>query len=114
EKHGPKTIVLARFVPIVRTFAPTVAGAAGMDYRQFLTYNILGGIGWIVSMTLLGYFLGEIPVVEKNLDKAVVGIVILSILPMVWHAVKEKKAAKSRIESLASPSVEAATKESVN
>ncbi len=93
EKHGPKTIVLARFVPIVRTFAPTVAGAAGMPYLQFLTYNIGGGILWISSMCLLGYFLGNIPAVEKNLDKAVIGIVILSILPMILHAIKEKRAA---------------------
>ncbi len=93
EKHGPKTIVLARFVPIVRTFAPTVAGAAGMDYKQFLIYNIAGGIGWITSMSLLGYFLGNVPVIEKNLDKAVVGIVLLSILPMILHTIKEKRAA---------------------
>lgn len=99
EKHGPKTIVLARFVPIVRTFAPTVAGAAGMDYRQFLTYNVMGGIGWITSMSLLGYFLGNVPVIEKNLDKAVIGIVLLSVLPMIWHAIKEKRASKSGMKS---------------
>ncbi len=91
EKHGPKTIVLARFVPIVRTFAPTVAGAAGMNYRQFIVYNIMGGIGWICSMLLLGYFLGGIPIIQKNLEKAVIGIVILSILPMILHAIKERK-----------------------
>lgn len=91
EKHGPKTIVLARFVPIVRTFAPTVAGAAGMDYRQFLVYNVVGGIFWICSMLTLGYFLGNIPIIEKNLDKAVLLIVLLSILPMIIHAVKERK-----------------------
>jgi membrane-associated protein len=95
EKHGPKTIVLARFVPIVRTFAPTVAGAAGMDYRQFLFYNVAGGIFWVTSMTLLGYFLGNIPIVEKNLDKAVVGIVLLSIAPMVAHAIKERKISRA-------------------
>jgi membrane-associated protein len=94
EKHGPKTIVLARFVPIVRTFAPTVAGAAGMDYKQFLTYNVLGGIGWIVSMSLLGYFLGNVDVIEENLSKAVILIVLLSVLPMVLHALKERKNAK--------------------
>ena len=91
EKHGPKTIVLARFVPIVRTFAPTVAGAAGMNYRQFLVYNVVGGIGWICSMLLLGYFLGNIPVVKNNLEKAVLGIVFLSVLPMILHALKERK-----------------------
>ena len=91
EKHGPKTIVLARFVPIVRTFAPTVAGAAGMNYRQFLIYNIMGGIGWICLMLLLGYFLGGIAIIQNNLEKAVLGIVFLSILPMVLHALKERK-----------------------
>lgn len=95
EKHGPKTIVLARFVPIVRTFAPTVAGAAGMEYKQFLTYNIAGGILWVTSMTLLGYFLGNIPIVEDNLEKAVILIVILSIAPMVVHAIKERKVSKA-------------------
>ena len=99
EKHGSKTIVLARFVPIVRTFAPTVAGAAGMNYRQFIVYNIMGGIGWVCSMLLLGYFLGGIPVIQKNLDKAVVGIVILSILPMILHAIKERKSQSFPAES---------------
>ena len=97
EKHGPKTIVLARFVPIVRTFAPTVAGAAGMNYRQFLVYNIAGGIGWICSMLLLGYFLGGISIVKNNLEKAVLGIVLLSILPMIVHAIKERKHSKSKV-----------------
>jgi len=92
DKHGPKTIVLARFVPIVRTFAPTVAGVAGMSYRQFVVYNVAGGIGWIVSMSLLGYFLGKIPLIEKNFEKAVILIVILSILPMVVHYFQERKA----------------------
>ena len=91
EKHGPKTIVLARFVPIVRTFAPTVAGAAGMEYRQFLLYNIFGGIGWVCLMLLLGFFLGQIEIVKNNLDKAVIVIVLLSILPMILHALKERK-----------------------
>lgn len=94
EKHGPKTIVLARFVPIVRTFAPTVAGAANMDYKQFLFYNVTGGIGWIASMSLLGYFLGNIPVIRDNLDKAILLIVFLSVLPMIIHAVQEKRAKK--------------------
>lgn len=107
EKHGPKTIVLARFVPIVRTFAPTVAGAAGMDYRQFLVYNIVGGIGWICSMLLLGYFLGNIPVVKENLEKAVLLIVFLSVLPMIIHAVKERKGKKpTGIPADSAPEVE--------
>ncbi len=95
EKHGPKTIVLARFVPIVRTFAPTVAGAAGMEYKQFITYNVAGGILWITSMTLLGYFLGSIDLVKDNLEKAVLLIVFLSIAPMIVHAIKERKVSKA-------------------
>ena len=93
EKHGPKAIVLARFVPIVRTFAPTVAGAAGMNYRQFVMYNVIGGISWIFSMTLLGFFLGKNLWVRENIDKVVIGIVILSIVPIVLHTMKEKRAA---------------------
>ena len=103
EKHGPKTIVLARFVPIVRTFAPTVAGAAGMNYRQFLVYNVVGGITWICSMLLLGFFLGNIPVVQKNLEKAVIGIVILSVLPMIVHALKERVSQPARASFEATP-----------
>jgi len=92
NKHGPKTIVLARFVPIVRTFAPTVAGAAGMPYRQFVVFNIVGGVAWIFSMTLLGYFLGNIAFIAHNLEKAVLLIVFLSILPVILHALKERRA----------------------
>lgn len=91
DKHGPKTIVLARFVPIVRTFAPTVAGAAGMNYRQFIAFNMVGGIAWIFSMTLLGFFLGNVGFIKNNLEKAVIFIVILSILPVITHALKEKR-----------------------
>ncbi|MDF2439927.1 MAG: rane-associated protein [Abditibacteriota bacterium] len=91
DKHGPKTIVLARFVPIVRTFAPTVAGIANMSYRTFATYNVVGGVGWICSMSLLGYFLGQNAWVQENLEKAVILIVVLSILPMVVHYFQERK-----------------------
>jgi len=91
DKHGPKTIVLARFVPVVRTFAPTVAGVAGMKYRTFLLYNIAGGIGWIASMSLLGYFLGRNETIQKNLDKAAIVIVLLSISPMILHFLQERR-----------------------
>ncbi|HVF85758.1 MAG TPA: VTT domain-containing protein [Abditibacteriaceae bacterium] len=92
EKHGPKTIVMARFVPIVRTFAPTVAGAAGMNYKSFATYNVLGGCGWVFICCLLGYFLGNIPAVKNNFEKAVILIVLLSILPIFIHWLQERKA----------------------
>lgn len=85
EKHGGKTIILARFMPIVRTFAPVVAGAASMTYRKFLSYNVFGGIGWVFSMTMLGYFLGRIHWIEKNLEKAVIIVVLLSVSPIFIH-----------------------------
>jgi membrane-associated protein len=94
EKHGGKTIVLARFIPIIRTFAPVVAGAASMNYRSFVFFNVFGGIGWVLSMTLLGYFLGRIPWVRDNLEKAVLIIIVLSISPIVvhwWQARREKR-----------------------
>jgi len=92
QKHGPKTIILARFVPIVRTFAPTVAGAAGMPYQQFVLFNIIGGVTWIFSMILLGFFLGKNAFIAHNLEKAVLLIVFLSILPVIFHALKERRA----------------------
>ncbi len=110
DKHGPKTIVLARFVPIVRTFAPTVAGAAQMEYSKFVLFNIVGGIGWIVSMSLLGFFLGNVPAVKDNLEKAVLLIVFLSILPMVVHWVMERRKGAGVLEATAdtvAPGVEA-------
>jgi membrane-associated protein len=92
EKHGNKTIVLARFVPIVRTFAPIVAGAAEMNYRHFLTYNIVGGILWAIGVTLAGYFLGSvIPDVDKYLLPIIIVIVFVSVLPGVLHVLKDEE-----------------------
>lgn len=100
EKHGGKTIILARFVPIVRTFAPIVAGAAKMSYRDFVFYNVLGGFLWVSSMLFAGYFLGGIVEsafgikLEQHIDKVVIVVVFLSILPIIyeyWKARKEKK-----------------------
>lgn len=86
ERHGGKTIVMARFVPIVRTFAPVVAGAAEMRYSSFLAYNVVGGLGWIWSMLLCGYWLGQlIPGLDKHIETLAIVIVLLSLLPMVWH-----------------------------
>ena len=82
EKHGGKTIVIARFMPIVRTFAPVVAGAANMTYRQFATYNIIGALLWVPSMTLTGYFLGlAFPDIDKHLHKLIALIIFVSLLP---------------------------------
>lgn len=92
EKHGPKTIVLARFIPIVRTFAPIVAGVGSMRYRTFITYNLIGGFLWGVGVTLLGYFLGNvIPDVDNYLLPIIGLIIILSILPPIYHVWKERR-----------------------
>jgi membrane-associated protein len=85
ELHGGKTIVLARFVPIVRTFAPFVAGVGRMHYPQFLFYNVVGGLAWVLICTLAGYFFGNFPVVKENFELVVVGIVVVSVLPIAWE-----------------------------
>ena len=85
ERHGGKTIVLARFVPIVRTFAPFVAGVGKMNYPQFLFYNVVGGIAWVVICTLAGYFFGNVTIVKENFELVVVGIVLVSVLPIAWE-----------------------------
>jgi membrane-associated protein len=84
ERYGGKTIVLARFVPIVRTFAPAVAGAAGMDYRRFVLFNVSGGVLWVWSMVLIGYFLGSaVPGISKHIETVIVIVVVLSVIPGV-------------------------------
>jgi membrane-associated protein len=96
ERHGGKAIILARFVPIVRTFTPFVAGIGRMSYARFVIYNILGGVGWITSMLLAGYWLGQIPWIRDHFEMVVIGIVLVSVLPMVGgvfnHWRKEKLA----------------------
>lgn len=89
EKHGGKTIIYARFVPIVRTFAPFIAGVAGMRYSRFLSFNIFGGIGWVFSLTTLGYALGNVDIVRRNFEKVVLLIIFISVLPVLkelWSA----------------------------
>ncbi len=82
ERHGGKTIIIARFVPIVRTFAPVVAGMANMGYRRFALFNIIGGVGWVFSMTMIGYLLVTIfPATEKHIEKVIIVVVFLSLLP---------------------------------
>ncbi len=91
-KHGSKTIVLARFVPIVRTFAPAVAGAAGMPYQKFVFFNIAGGIGWVFSTVLLGFFVGKtIPNIEKYLHLVIGIVIVLSFIPLIIEIRKQKK-----------------------
>jgi membrane-associated protein len=89
EKHGGKTIIIARFMPIVRTFAPVVAGMGKMEYRRFLSFNVFGGLLWVVSMTLIGYYLGKFAWVKKNIEIVIVIVVFLSILPGLIAAARE-------------------------
>lgn len=97
ERHGAKTIVLARFVPVVRTFAPTLAGVGKMRYRTFVTFNILGGIGWVASMTLAGYSLGRlIPDIESKLHWIVVVVIVLSFLPILLELRRGKHTRRAR------------------
>ena len=90
EKHGSKTIIIARFVPIVRTFAPFTAGLANMRYPIFLKYNIIGGICWVLGLTLLGFFFGNLPIVRQNFETVIFGIIGLSLLPMLVAMLNEK------------------------
>lgn len=105
EKYGPKTIILARFVPIVRTFAPFVAGAGAMNYKRFITYNIVGAVAWVVSMCGAGMALGQIQFVKERFEIIVIGIVILSVMPMVVEYIKARREG----ESPAAAAAEAAT-----
>lgn len=90
EKHGSKTIIIARFVPIVRTFAPFVAGIAQMNYSKFLKFNFIGGISWVLGLTLMGYFFGGLPFVKENFEIVIFGIIGISILPMIIEIVRVK------------------------
>jgi membrane-associated protein len=96
ERHGGKTIIIARFMPIVRTFAPVVAGVGKMQYRRFLSFNVFGGIGWVVSMTMLGYLLGSVyPPITKQIDKLIIVIIAVSLMPgaISWLSNRNKKPA---------------------
>ena len=90
EKHGPKTIIIARFVPIVRTFAPFVAGIGEMSYGKFIRFNVIGGVAWVVGLTLLGYFFGGLEFVKKNFETVIFGIIGLSVLPMIIEILRNK------------------------
>ena len=97
EKYGPKTIVIARFVPIIRTFAPVLAGVGAMRYRRFLTYNVLGGIGWVASMSWAGYLLGHaVPNISKHMHLLVIVIIVLSCIPIAVEIYRERRKASTR------------------
>ncbi len=98
ERYGAKTIFLARFMPIIRTFAPLVAGTAGMNYRTFLTFSVIGGVTWIWSMLLTGYFLGQyVPGVDKHIEKVIILVIFLSILPGIISWLKERRKAPAPV-----------------
>jgi membrane-associated protein len=94
ERHGAKTIVLARFVPVVRTFAPIVAGVGKMHYRTFVVFNVFGALLWAVGLTTLGYFLGQIDVVKNNIELAIVAIIAVSLVPEAIELVKRRREAR--------------------
>src|SRR5690606_30796563 len=91
DRHGGKTIVLARFLPIIRTYAPFVAGMSGMRYASFFVFNVAGAIAWISSFTLLGYFFGNLPVVKSNFQFVILGIIVVSVLPIVFEMVRTRQ-----------------------
>lgn len=94
EKHGGKTLIYAKFVPIVRTFAPFIAGVGRMRYTRFLSFNIFGGLGWVLLVVLAGYHLGGIPLVRRNFDKAVLFIIFVSVAPMIVQVVRARLKAR--------------------
>jgi membrane-associated protein len=94
EKHGGMTIFLARFVPIIRTFTPFVAGVSKMPYRYFITWNLIGGVSWVATFVILGYFFGNIPFVQKNFELVIVAIILISFVPALTEALKARRELK--------------------
>jgi membrane-associated protein len=90
DKHGGKTIIITRFLPIVRTFAPFVAGMGAMTYKRFLAYNFIGGLLWVVSFVWAGHFFGNMPIVRKNFTLLIMGIIVISILPIVVEGIRHR------------------------
>ncbi|MBK7856104.1 MAG: DedA family protein [Bacteroidetes bacterium] len=91
HKHGGKTIIYARFVPIVRTFAPFVAGIGTMNYSRFISFNVIGALIWVIVFTYLGYLFGDLPFVQGNFSKIIIVIILVSVLPIVWEMIKARR-----------------------
>lgn len=102
EKYGGRAIIYARFVPFARTFAPIVAGIGEMSYRKFVSFNVIGGILWVLSMTLMGYFFGNIPFVKKNFEFVIIGVILLSLMPVIFGYLKHRKENKIKTEETVS------------
>jgi membrane-associated protein len=98
DRHGGKTIIYAKFVPIIRTFAAFIAGVGRMHYVRFLAFNVFGAIGWVTLMVSLGYFLGGVPLIRHNFEKVVLGIIVISLLPAGLHLLKSRRA-KQTVDS---------------
>lgn len=97
ERHGARAIVLARFVPIVRTFTPITAGVSGMNYRTFVTFNVIGGTIWAFGVTLLGYYLGQVEAVEANLEVAILAVIAVSLSPIAFEVIRSRRARRRSI-----------------
>lgn len=97
EKHGGKTIIIARFVPIIRSFAPLVAGVGRMSYGRFLSFNVIGGVGWVLLLTGAGYFFGNIPLVKNNYSLAIIAIIAISTVPIAVEYVRHRRAKSKRM-----------------
>lgn len=98
EKYGGRAIIYARFVPFARTFAPIVAGVAQMEYKKFVSFNIFGGMLWVLSMTLIGYYFGNIPFIKKNFEYVIIGVIILSLVPVIMGYLKHRRESKLKAE----------------
>ena len=97
EKYGGKTIILARFMPIIRTFAPFVAGIGQMRYARFALFNVVGGVAWVASFTVAGYFFGNVPVVKRNFHFVIVAIIVISIMPPIIEYLRVRRAAAAKV-----------------
>jgi membrane-associated protein len=103
ERHGGKTLIYAKFVPVVRAFAPYMAGVGRMSYVRFLSFNVWGGLGWVLSMTLGGYVLGNYPFIRRNFEKVVLGIVFLSIVPLIIQILHSRRSGSDAVSPEAVP-----------